>query len=224
MECSLSTDYAQILVRGFLLTMVSSGGMLCIYLGWCLYKQAIVSKTTGTVEVSSFKLRFSAGSPGVVLAAFGAYLLFSVAQHRFESETAAPAMAGAAAYWHQPLPACSPSETGSPRAVRQGDFPVDGSRILLAQSTQPSTTAERKPQDSYTCAYWKRKTVFATGEGQVDAKNLQARVNSAIAVVDSAPETSTAVRRSKQEALLLLAELRQLAIESIEAESHGVGR
>lgn len=98
-DCLSTIQFAQIAVRGSALLLVSIGGMVCIYLGWRLYQSAMSSAVAGELSVQGLSLKLSAASPGVFLAAFGAYLLFSVAQHRFldkshEEEAAAPSAHG----------------------------------------------------------------------------------------------------------------------------------
>lgn len=87
-DCQSTIEFAQIVVRGLLLALVSVGGMISIYFGWRLYQAAILSKVEGEYSGPNLKFKLSAASPGVFLAAFGAYLLLSVAQHRWiETET-----------------------------------------------------------------------------------------------------------------------------------------
>lgn len=83
-DCQSGNALAEIIVRGLLLSLVCIGGMLSIYLGWRLYAQALSSETAGEISWATFKVKLSAASPGVFLAAFGAFLLYSTSTHRFE--------------------------------------------------------------------------------------------------------------------------------------------
>lgn len=85
-DCQTTIALAQIIVRGLLLSLVSAGGMVSIYFGWRLYQSAVLSQVEGEFSGHSLKVKLSAASPGVFLAAFGAYLLFSVSQHRWEDK------------------------------------------------------------------------------------------------------------------------------------------
>lgn len=87
-DCDTTIELARIAVRGVALAMVSAGGILCVYFGFRLYQSAVLSRVTGELSGLNLKVKLSAASPGVFLAAFGAYLLFTVSQHRWiEQET-----------------------------------------------------------------------------------------------------------------------------------------
>ena len=77
----------QLLVRLFLMTFVSVGAILCINWGWRLYRECVVSRTSGELQSQNIKLKFTAAGPGVLLVAFGAWLLSLVATHQFSVET-----------------------------------------------------------------------------------------------------------------------------------------
>ncbi len=89
-EPELLLSLAQLLVRLFMMTFVSIGAILSINWGWRLYRDCIVSRTSGELQSQSIKLKFSAAGPGVLLAAFGAWLLSLVATHQFSVETTTP--------------------------------------------------------------------------------------------------------------------------------------
>lgn len=99
--CQSNIEVTQIIVRAILLTMVSAGGILCIYLGWRLYKDSIISKVTGEFSRGDLKLKITSACPGILLAAFGSYLLFTVAQHRFTINTSIPIPRSSSAQWSE---------------------------------------------------------------------------------------------------------------------------
>lgn len=75
-SCSaVVVDLALTLSRGSVLLISALAGVLCIYLGWRLYRDAVVSKTAGLVEYKGLRFRLVAAGPGVFLVAFGAWLL-----------------------------------------------------------------------------------------------------------------------------------------------------
>ena len=80
----------QLCVRLFLMTFVSIGAILCINWGWRLYRDCVVSRTSGELQSQNMKLKFTAAGPGVLLVAFGAWLLSLVATHQFSVETSTP--------------------------------------------------------------------------------------------------------------------------------------
>ncbi len=73
--------------RGMILVLCASGGILSIYLGWRLYKDAMLSRTEGTVQFERFTFRLISGGPGIFFCAFGMWLLVHLADRTAESET-----------------------------------------------------------------------------------------------------------------------------------------
>ena len=62
MDCQSTIEFAQIVVRGVLLALVSVGGMVSIYFGWRLYQSAILSQVEGEFSTQSLKFKLSAAS------------------------------------------------------------------------------------------------------------------------------------------------------------------
>jgi hypothetical protein len=222
MDCNSNIEIAQILIRGALLLTVSAAGIFSIYLGWRLYRDAVVSKTIGAIEAPSFKLRFSAASPGVVLAGFGAYLVLAVAQHRFETETAAPIATKSSMSSSHPG-VCRSLDAPSTRYSHQPVERTSGAYVVLAQA--PTGASAIKPtQEPFECALWKRKTKYLGGANGSGAAGLDNDLAKIIGLVDASPSTTDEERRSKRRALQVLGDLRVLAADSMEAEKRGVGR
>lgn len=85
-DCLATIQFAQIVIRGLALLLVGIGGMVCIHLGGRLYLSAISSKVAGELSTQGLRVKLSAASPGIFMVAFGAYLLVTVAQHRFQDK------------------------------------------------------------------------------------------------------------------------------------------
>lgn len=69
--------------RGIVLIVAALAGTLSIYLGWKLYRDAVVSPTKGEAHFRGLTLHL-AGGPGVFLAAFGSWLLVHLAHVQLE--------------------------------------------------------------------------------------------------------------------------------------------
>ncbi len=72
--------------RSVVLVIAALAGTLCLYLGWKLYKDAVVSRTGGALETSSFKVKLAAASPGVFFVAFGTFLLVTLVNKPYKVE------------------------------------------------------------------------------------------------------------------------------------------
>lgn len=70
--------------RAVVLVIAAVSGTLCIYLGWRLYRDAIISRTTGEFNTSGgTKIKLWAAGPGVFFVVFGAWLLVHVVNKEF---------------------------------------------------------------------------------------------------------------------------------------------
>ena len=77
-------DLVLSITRGSVLLICAFAGVLSIYLGWRLYREAVVSKTSGLLEFKGLRFRLIAAGPGVFLVAFGAWLLVHLVDHPLE--------------------------------------------------------------------------------------------------------------------------------------------
>ncbi len=76
--------------RVVVLWLALIAGILCIYFGWSLYKNTIISKTTGNLSYGQIKIAIAANGPGIFLAAFGAYIIHSTVSQKLELTSNGP--------------------------------------------------------------------------------------------------------------------------------------
>lgn len=173
-DCQNTVALAEIVVRGLLLSLVSLGGMLSIYLGWRLYTKALTSQTSGEVSWAKFRVKLSAASPGVFLAAFGAFLLYTTSTHRFEATSKQEQLV--------PMPSHGLPSDGDPlrprRVLLQGLAP--GERPTASARPGPLPGAVAAPAPGCQCLI-SRTTVETTvrrlgGSNEVTLEALQADV------------------------------------------------
>ena len=144
--------------RVVVLILGMGAGTFTIYLGWRLYKDAIVSQTTGELSYKSLKIVLAGGGPGVFLAIFGAYLLVSITGQKVDlssTMTAPQTMAGmslqqdAPAIWHSAMQGSSAAEqnrTPLARANVRCGVPED-QRLLFSGDAAARPPAIRKALD-----------------------------------------------------------------------------
>lgn len=86
-----SGGMAMTFARSINLSLAIVAGVICIFLGWKLYRDTIISKTTGDVTWRDFRIKLTSSGPGVFLVLFGAWLIYSVIEQRvnFSGEQAA---------------------------------------------------------------------------------------------------------------------------------------
>jgi hypothetical protein len=180
-DCGIPIELAQIFVRCVLLFMVSIGGCLSIFLGWRLYKDSIISKVDGEFNAGDIKIRISAAGPGIVLAGFGAYLLLSVSQHRFESTTEI------ARPQSQAMPGNSYSRLEYNQTEKQNThLAIWQAPVKTAAKKQPDLTAkndEASKNPSHNCVLYRKITSNISGEDVVDLRKLQSGINSARKII-----------------------------------------
>lgn len=203
----LTLELAQILARIFMMTLVGIGALLSIYLGWRLYMGAVVSKVTGQLEAGGFKLKFAAASPGIVLAAFGAWLLSLVAHHRFELID--EMLPRPASFQIAPLPYTSL------KAFIPGEF----LQIADAQiDTSPKATGSNST--SCQCLFRRRQYSFFGGTaGDIPNATLKFGLKTALDELRTLPEGTATRMKDRDEALRTLAYLQWVVDGEIELES-----
>jgi hypothetical protein len=79
MECT-TIEIILAVARSLILVVAAASGTFCIYLGWRLYRDTVISKVSGEGKYNSFKFKFSSASPGIILAGFGFWLLVTIVQ------------------------------------------------------------------------------------------------------------------------------------------------
>lgn len=80
-SCAWSALVDMMLVgfRGVVLVTCAVGGILSIYLGWRLYKDSMLVRTEGSAQFANMRFRLVSAGPGVFFAAFGMWLLKTLA-------------------------------------------------------------------------------------------------------------------------------------------------
>lgn len=86
----LTPQQVAVLTRAVVLIISALSGVLCIYLGWRLYKDAILTPTSGTATTSGFKLKFASAGPGVFFALFGMWLLVGIINRPLQLNNGGP--------------------------------------------------------------------------------------------------------------------------------------
>lgn len=84
MICDQLIDIILAIGRVTVLILGTLGGIFSIYLGWNLYKDTVRSKTSSELTFKSLRLVLVASGPGVFLAVFGTYLLYSITMQRLD--------------------------------------------------------------------------------------------------------------------------------------------
>jgi hypothetical protein len=83
----LAINLIAVVSRASVLIVAALTGTLCIYFGWRLYKDAIVSYTRGEYSGKFGKIKLAAVGPGVFFAIFGMWLLVKLVDRPFQLAT-----------------------------------------------------------------------------------------------------------------------------------------
>jgi hypothetical protein len=78
MDCQSLIQVILAIGRVSVLILGMLAGIFSVYLGWRLYRDAVISKTTGELTYKTVKVALTATGPGVFLALFGTYLLYAI--------------------------------------------------------------------------------------------------------------------------------------------------
>lgn len=97
LQQSHSVDLGLMLSRAALLGLGAIGGLLCIYLGWKLYRDGLLSRTSGEAQSGRFKFKVASAGPGVFFALFGMWLLMTVVNRPLVMEDREAGLPNAAA-------------------------------------------------------------------------------------------------------------------------------
>jgi len=230
-ECGNYISLAQIIVRAILLFVVSIGGMISIFLGWQLYRDSIISKTSGSLETSGIKLRVTTASPGIVLAGFGAYLLSTVALHKFETETVVSSQAitpPSSQNFTPTLPKrfVAPSSMGRMNEKEWGQdvtsvqmpakVQMDDDYFIKVASENSSPSNQR-----FSCFLYRKKTSWLSGESVTPPEKLKTEIDNVIGIVSKFNPSTKEEITSKRSALKTLTEISSVMSDTIEEGKNG---
>ena len=70
--------------RHSVLIICAIAGVLCIYLGWRLYKDTVTSYTKSEAKTTSFSIKIVSAGSGVFFAAFGMWLLVNLVNRPYQ--------------------------------------------------------------------------------------------------------------------------------------------
>ncbi len=197
--CYQLIELAQISVRGLLMLLVSIGGFLSIYLGWRLYMNAIISSVSGELDTGKIKIRFAAAGPGIILAAFGAWLLTSVAQHRFvvshEKEKAVT-------YRDEYSLKAFPQKTNNTLTQKS---PNETEKATYIKATVLSEGKESTPIPKCQClVYQKRAYSYSSGGSEIREGSIKDGIEIAIREIRDSPIGSEKIMSDRGKALAIL--------------------
>lgn len=179
-------DTALVFFRGTVLIACSAGGIMSIYLGWRLYKDSMLARTEGSAHFGNMKFRLISAGPGIFFAAFGMWLLTTLAQQQVQLDDKDSIR--------------SPVKVGRPnsaptRFLAFDTEPPNGNSILLTTDTQ-----EEKGQ----CLIRSRSRKLFGGEfPPPPSKQLNEDIQFAIRTIamqldDNAPPNDPANRQRKR--------------------------
>ncbi|MFL9900039.1 hypothetical protein PQR71_18110 [Paraburkholderia fungorum] len=194
----MSVEFIAAVSRAGVLLTCAFSGVLSIYLGWKLYKDAIFSQTAGDAAVGKYRIKLAAAGPGVFFALFGMLVLWKLIQQ--------PAS----------IPLLGPtSSLGYSSLARPSLEPVAKYRLplltLVADSNKPGgpCDAGARPVAAPCSCLIPRTLVFFTG-GTVTPSIAKAGLSFAIDDLSSSSLGSTAATdkqkagMSKDDAVLVL--------------------
>lgn len=95
MNCADLIDAILAIGRVTVLSLGMFAGTLTIYLGWRLYREGVTSRSQGELTFKNLRVALTAAGPGVFLALFGSYLIWSIVSQPLvlKSRISAPANA-----------------------------------------------------------------------------------------------------------------------------------
>jgi hypothetical protein len=178
--------------------------VLAIFLGWKLYKDAVLSAVSGEAELSGTRFKLAAAGPGVFFALFGMWLLVKLVDRPLELEDAVPVKA--------PIN----------RALLSEQLPTGSAApVLLAQARDrnpPGFWLTQASQDesrisSADCLVIKSKRVLFAGH-PLTASAVDDALSTAIAELKLAeraqsPETDPAASKARLRALDTLNQMKE---------------
>lgn len=190
------------------MAFVSVGAILSIYWGWRLYTECIASRVSGELHSKSLRFKFTAASPGVLLAAFGAWLLSLVATHPFSLESSSS------------LQRPTSLSTRSERSV--GAFAIENRSSFQMVVDTPRANAPQNPQKCDECIL--KKIVIKNMDGREvapSATEIADAIDVSIAKLRADHNTSGSSRDNAVTALQTLTYLREAARTQADAIANG---
>ena len=178
------------ITRASILVIAALAGILCIYLGWRLYKDAVISKSKGELEGTGFKVSITTASPGIFLAAFGIWLLLSIVNRPLvvESQTGQS-------------PSAKPPSSQSPPSLSTPPFAFLDARAAEPAKKKPS----RGPEDCLVT--WKRTEFYGGQGGSLTKESFRSAITESIGAIQKAGPAGI---ESAAERAALLVTLRQI--------------
>ena len=117
--------------RSLNLTIASIVGLICIWLGWRLYSDVVVGKTSGEITWNKFGAKLVSSGPGVFLVLFGAWLIYSVVIQRVELDSESTQPAAPAKKMSMTSLAAQPPEARILRVATNAPPPPETERCLV---------------------------------------------------------------------------------------------
>jgi hypothetical protein len=170
--------------RGAVLILIALGGILCIFLGWRLYRDTVSVRTAGELQAGGLRLKLVSSGPGVFLVGLGIWLLASVANRPVQTNENVPVK-----------PAVGRSSTDWPslqRVVDKGPAP---------EAAPPCAQ----------CLIAMRSRSMSTGEADITSKEVGAAARSASAAVKRAQDYGVADTSERASLIVKLNRIAELA-------------
>ncbi len=146
--------------RSVNLSLAVIAGITCIYLGWKLYHDTVVSKTAGEFSWKEFRVKLTASGPGIFLVFFGAWLIYSVVSQRLSFGV-------------------NQEEVGSSKTSFRNVRPHSTSMQELQARLLPVQATPSAPRD-LGCAVRKSQSFGFSGQGGVEANTKPQDIENAL--------------------------------------------
>ncbi|MCJ0765516.1 hypothetical protein [Variovorax terrae] len=169
MNCDDLIDTILALGRISVLVLGMLAGTFVIYLGWKLYRDAVISKTSGEFSYKSVRVALTATGPGVFLALFGAYLLHTIVNQQVDlsqSSGGATLAPGKAPTHQQPLAGHAA-----------------GAALIRVQATAPAPAAAA-PKPAPDCTIQVKTRRLYAGQPPLSQGDIRAALTLALASLE----------------------------------------
>jgi hypothetical protein len=211
--CLELVPLAKIIARTIMMSFVSAGAIFSIYLGWRLYQECVKSTVFGELQTNRWKFKFVAAGPGVVLAAFGAWLLSLVAVHPFDRTIKETIEIPPTAFRSSAKSNLSSfildegfqkiAATGNPNSAKSKADPPQPCRCA------PPLRISREEKESYMDGHSKEPTYT----------EIKAAIELALESTRAGKPTDPEKVKAKRSAVEALEYLREIAMEALQLES-----
>ena len=170
-----------VIARALVLLVASLGALICIYLGWRLYKDAVISRSEGTLEGAGWKLTLTAASPGLFLIAFGIWLLISLVNRTTSIEQSVSTATERKADWKATLLTSSATAASSRLPSATSATTEDASQGTL----KPPSSSCQCP-----CPLKSTKIAFFPGTRPLDAPRIRDAMRKSIKAITRARDNA----------------------------------